>query len=58
MRQAEGQALADVLNGQLDTIERLTLQVEADPSRTPAEISEKLQSQIETLLGVSAKTGC
>ena len=55
MREAEGQALAEILNGQLDTIEKLTLQVEADPSRSPSEISRKLQNQIETLLDSAPK---
>ena len=55
MRETEGRALANVLNSQLDTIEKLTLQVEADPSRTPAEISKKLQNQIETLLVAAPK---
>ena len=53
MRETEGKALAAVLHGQLDTIETLTLQVEADPSRKPSEISKKLANQIETLLDSS-----
>lgn len=50
MRETEGQALSEVLNGQLDLIESLTLKIEADPSRSPQEISRKLLAQINSLL--------
>ena len=53
MREREGQSLAAVLGGHVDTIEDLTLKVEADPSRSPAEIARRLQAQVEALLSAA-----
>lgn len=50
MREREGQALADVLNGQVDRISELATTVEADPSRTPQEIAKRLASQLAVLM--------
>ncbi len=49
-RSAEGTALRDVLAGHLDAIEALTLRAEADPSREPAAIRERLRQQVALLL--------
>ncbi len=51
MREREGKALCEVLLAQVAGIEALTLQVEADPSRTTEEIALRLKRQVETLLG-------
>jgi uncharacterized protein (TIGR00255 family) len=53
MREREGQALADVLLGQVARIEQLTLLVEADPARSPAEIVKRLRSQVDALMNAS-----
>jgi uncharacterized protein (TIGR00255 family) len=50
MRQHEGRALCQVLLGHVETIETLTMTVERDPSRSPAEIASKLSSQLVVLL--------
>ena len=50
MRQAEGAALAIVLNAQVDTIARLAELIEADPSRSAEMIRSKLEAQIAALL--------
>lgn len=50
MRRGEGEALAGVLLGQVERIERLTAQVEADPSRSVAAIAERLAGQVAALL--------
>lgn len=50
MREHEGQALCQILLGQVATIEALTTTIEQDPSRTPAEIATKLAAQIAMLL--------
>lgn len=49
-RLAEGALLGEVLSRQLDTIEALTLRVEADPSREPAIIRKRLKEQARALL--------
>jgi len=49
-REAEGVALGTVLNSHLDQIEALTLRAEADPSREPAMIRERLAGQVKLLL--------
>ncbi len=49
-RLAEGAALAKVLLGHLDTIEELTLKAEADPSRDPAVIRERIAAQVSMLM--------
>jgi hypothetical protein len=49
-RRAEGASLATVLEGQLSAIEALTLQAEADPSREPASIRQRLEEQVRLLM--------
>ena len=49
-RRAEGTALREVLACHLDAIESLTLRAEADPSREPAAIRERLRQQVALLL--------
>ena len=53
-RRAEGEALRALLSGHVDAIEALTLRAEADPSREPAVIREKLAAQVRLLLDASA----
>lgn len=53
-RLAEGGALGDLLAGQIDRIEALTLAAEADPSREPAAIRERLAEQVRLLMDASA----
>jgi len=48
-RRAEGEALASLLGGHLDTIARLTASAESDPSRDPSFIRERLGEQIRAL---------
>lgn len=50
-RLAEGAALAPVLLGHVDTIERLTGEAEADPARDPATIRARLAEQVRLLAG-------
>ncbi len=53
-RLAEGKALGALLCGHLDTIEALTLRAEADPSREPLAIRERIAEQVRLLLDASA----
>jgi uncharacterized protein (TIGR00255 family) len=53
-RRAEGEALRTLLGGHVDTIEALTLRAEADPSREPAAIREKIAGQVRLLLDAAA----
>ncbi len=53
-RLAEGGALGTVLADQIDHIEALTLAAEADPSRDPAAIRQKLAEQVRLLMDASA----
>jgi uncharacterized protein (TIGR00255 family) len=53
-RQQEGEALGVLLLGNIDEIETLTLQAEADPSRDPASIRERIAEQVRLLMDVSA----
>lgn len=53
-RQSEGSALKDLLAGQIDQIDALVLRAEADPSRDPAAIRQKLAEQVRLLLDASA----
>lgn len=53
-RLAEGAALRTVLEGHVDAIEALTLRAEADPSREPAAIRERIAAQVRLLLDASA----
>lgn len=54
MREAEGSALHVVLSGQIDQIEALGALIERDPSRTPEEISKRLQAQVAALMEASS----
>jgi len=53
-RSTEGAALKALLLGHIDTIEALTLRAEADPSRDPAVIRQKLAEQVRLLMDASA----
>jgi uncharacterized protein (TIGR00255 family) len=53
-RQQEGEALGVLLLGNIDEIETLTLRAEADPSRDPASIRERIAEQVRLLMDVSA----
>jgi uncharacterized protein (TIGR00255 family) len=53
-RRAEGEALRTLLSGHIDAIEELTLRAEADPSREPAAIREKIAEQVRLLMDASA----
>jgi uncharacterized protein (TIGR00255 family) len=53
-RETEGAALGGVLNASLDEIEALTLRAEADPSRDPGVIRERLSEQVRLLMDASA----
>lgn len=53
-RCSEGEALRTLLSGHLDTIEALTLRAEADPSRDPAVIRERIAEQVRLLMDASA----
>lgn len=53
-RCSEGAALKALLLGHVDTIETLTLRAEADPSRDPAVIRQKLAEQVRLLMDASA----
>jgi len=49
-REHEGAALRQLLLGHLDTIEQLTLRAEADGSREPAAIRERIAQQVRLLI--------
>ncbi|MGB3900952.1 MAG: YicC/YloC family endoribonuclease [Mesorhizobium sp.] len=53
-RRAEGEALRALLGGHVDAIEALTLRAEADPSREPAAIRERIAGQVRLLLDAAA----
>ncbi|MGX5842584.1 YicC/YloC family endoribonuclease [Mesorhizobium sp. ArgA1] len=53
-RQSEGEALRSLLSGHIDGIEALTLKAEADPSRDPAAIRERIAEQVRLLMDASA----
>ncbi|MES0130815.1 YicC/YloC family endoribonuclease [Mesorhizobium sp. M0029] len=53
-RQSEGEALRSLLSGHIDAIEALTLQAEADPSREPAAIRERIAEHVRLLMDASA----
>ena len=53
-RRAEGEALRQLLSDQLSAIEALTLRAEADPSRDPAAIRQRLSEQVRLLMDASA----
>ena len=52
-RTGEGAALGALLGGNMDAIEKLTKKAEADPSREPAAIRERLSEQVAQLLGAT-----
>jgi uncharacterized protein (TIGR00255 family) len=52
-RKAEGEALRTLLSDHIATIETLTVQAEADPSREPAQIRQRLAEQVRLLLEAS-----
>jgi uncharacterized protein (TIGR00255 family) len=49
-RRSEGDALARILGGQVDAIERLVMEAESLPARTPEAIKNRLLEQLEVLL--------
>ncbi|MEJ1158531.1 YicC/YloC family endoribonuclease [Prosthecomicrobium sp. N25] len=49
-RGREGRSIADVLNGHIDTIERLARAAEACPARRPEAIRDRLAEQVRALL--------
>ncbi|SIP93566.1 TIGR00255 family protein [Rhizobium sp. RU20A] len=49
MREREGAALVTVLLGQIARVETLARQIEADPSRSPAAIAERLAGQLAAI---------
>jgi len=49
-REREGVSLREVLSGHLDAIEALTLRAEADGSREPSAIRERIAQQVRLLL--------
>ncbi|RUX46478.1 MAG: YicC family protein [Mesorhizobium sp.] len=53
-RQGEGAALRLLLAGHIDAIEALTLKAEADPSREPAAIRDRIAEQVRLLMDASA----
>jgi len=53
-RMAEGEALKRLLLGHVEAIEALTLKAEADPSREPSVIRQRLADQVRLLLEASA----
>lgn len=53
-RQSEGEALRSLLSGHIDAIEALTRKAEADPSREPAVIRERIAEQVRLLMDASA----
>ena len=53
-RRAEGEALKTLLLGHIDAVEALTLRAEADPSRDPAVIRQRLAEQVRLLMDASA----
>ncbi|RWO26787.1 MAG: YicC family protein [Mesorhizobium sp.] len=53
-RQGEGTALRSLLSGHIDAIEALTLRAEADSSREPAVIRERITEQVRLLMDASA----
>jgi uncharacterized protein (TIGR00255 family) len=53
-RRGEGEALGALLAGHLDAIEALTLRAEADPSREPAAIRQRIAEQVRLLMDAAA----
>lgn len=54
-RAAEGAALGAVLHGHVNTIEKLTLRAETDPSREPAVIRARLAAQVALLMEAASQ---
>ncbi|WP_057460957.1 YicC/YloC family endoribonuclease [Pseudovibrio sp. POLY-S9] len=55
MRRSEGNAIATLLKGQVDTIEALARQAEELPSRSPEAIRARLETQVNELLQASSQ---
>jgi uncharacterized protein (TIGR00255 family) len=55
-RRSEGEALCGILLGQVAAIERLVLRAEADPSRDPAAIRQRIGAQIRLLMDAAGAT--
>jgi uncharacterized protein (TIGR00255 family) len=55
-RRAEGAALSAILLGQIAAIEHLVLRAEADPSRDPAMIRERIAGQVMILMDAAGAT--
>jgi uncharacterized protein (TIGR00255 family) len=53
-RRSEGEALRSLLAGHLDAIEALTLRAEADPSREPVVIRQRIAEQVRLLMDAAA----
>ncbi|MEJ6781526.1 YicC/YloC family endoribonuclease [Aminobacter sp. Piv2-1] len=53
-RSSEGEALRALLSGHVAAVEKLTLRAEADPSREPAAIRQRLADQVRLLLDASS----
>ncbi len=55
MRRSEGNAIATLLKGQIETIDALSRQAEALPSRSPEAIRARLETQVKELLEASSQ---
>ncbi len=55
MRRSEGNAIATLLKGQIETIHALSRQAEALPSRSPEAIRARLETQVKELLDASSQ---
>lgn len=55
MRQGEGQAIAEVLRQQVEKIEQLHRQIEANDARSPEAIKQQLQTQIDKIIENNAE---
>lgn len=55
MRQGEGRAIAEVLRQQVEKIEQLHRQIEANDARSPEAIKQQLQTQIDKIIENNAE---
>lgn len=55
MRQGEGRAIAEVLRQQVEKIEQLHRQIEANDARSPEAIKQQLQTQIDKIVENNAE---
>lgn len=53
-RRTEGDALGTLLGGHIDRIQALTLAAEADPSREPSAVRERIREQLRLLMDPAA----